>query len=90
MLLKLKDGRVVAPARMGQADQQEATTIIKVWDQENKDLFDKPALFDIRIEDIAGFLGSYCFAPPLDLPVLGQKIPKQNPISPLAEDPKIF
>lgn len=65
MLLKLKDGRIVAPVKIGingSAEPSDKVVGIDV-DTEDRDLFGDPAMTAFSISDIEAVYGSYSFAP---------------------------
>lgn len=65
MLFKLKDGRLVAPVKIGVTGSPEASDKVVGIDvnTEDKDLFGEPETTSFSISDIESVYGSYSFAP---------------------------
>lgn len=65
MIIKLKDGRYMAPVRMGSMEDGGMTQDFYGVDllSENKDLFGRPATEKFRLCDIEGFYGGCIFSP---------------------------
>lgn len=64
MIIKLKDGRYMAPVMMGSLEEGQMTQTFLGVDllADNKDLFGRPATERFSVEDIEGFYGGYIFA----------------------------
>ena len=65
MILVLKDGRRMAPLRIGMPETEELTDVIKGYDLDSpdRDLFGQRVIEAFGFADIAGTLGSYAFTP---------------------------
>lgn len=65
MIFLLKDGRRMAPVRIGSADSPDGSASVFGIniDSANKDLFGKPAVEEFSVADIHRVFGSYSFAP---------------------------
>ncbi len=65
MIIKLKDGRFMAPVSMGSMEDGDMTRCFVGVDllSENKDLFGNPATERFSLNDIEGFYGGYIFSP---------------------------
>ena len=63
MRIRTKRGDEYIVLRIGRPECEDPCPIVYCYNNTDKDLFGKPAITEINISDIEGFLGSYAFEP---------------------------